>query len=182
MGWWGPCTVTTIRGRSDGQTVSTSSPPRAHQAQARSTLIVAGRLGSPDPRTLAQIPRCHRPAGLTGEEDRHLRERMPSTSITPRTASSPRSSSNEIDRRSAGLANCSGSSKRALAARRSQRVGLRLHGRDSVIPHMSHRAGPALMPSGTGSALRLWVTFFCCERTLAAPQQPVLVCLDGTFE
>jgi hypothetical protein len=54
--------------------------------------------------------------------------------------------------------------------------------RDSVIPQMSHRAQPALMPSGTGSAFRLWVTFFWCERTLAAPQQPVLVRLDGMSE
>lgn len=36
-----------------------------------------------------------RPDWLTDEEDRHLRERMPSTSMTPRTASSPHSSSNE---------------------------------------------------------------------------------------
>jgi len=54
--------------------------------------------------------------------------------------------------------------------------------RDSVIPQMCHRAQPALMPSGTGSAFRLWVTFFWCERTLAAPQQPVLVRLDGMSE
>ena len=54
--------------------------------------------------------------------------------------------------------------------------------RDSVIPHMSHRARPALMPSGTGSALRLPVAFFWCERTLAAPQQPVLARLDGMSE
>ena len=54
--------------------------------------------------------------------------------------------------------------------------------RDSVIPQMSHRAQPALMPSGTGSAFRLWVTFIWCERTQAAPQQPVLVRLDGMSE
>jgi hypothetical protein len=51
--------------------------------------------------------------------------------------------------------------------------------RDSVIPHMSHRAWPAVMPSGTGSDLRLRVTFCWCERTQAAPQRPVLVRLDG---
>src|SRR5947208_3018482 len=54
--------------------------------------------------------------------------------------------------------------------------------RDSVIPFMSHRARPTLMPSGTGSARRLSVTFFWCDRTLAAPQQPVLVRLDGMCE
>jgi hypothetical protein len=71
-----------------------------------------------------RFPKPHvvtdRPGWLTDEEDRHLRERMPSTSMTPRTGSSPRSSSNEIDRRSTGLDNCLGSSKRALAARRSR--------------------------------------------------------------
>ena len=41
---------------------------------------------------------------------------------------------------------------------------------------------PTLMPPGTGSALRLPVAFFWRERTLAAPQQPVLVRLDGMSE
>ena len=46
-----------------------------------------------------RFPKLHvvtgRPDWLTDEEDRRLRERMPSASMTPRTGSSPRCSSNE---------------------------------------------------------------------------------------